>query len=518
MSDHVVESEAAVIQHRSGRPSVDADHSQGVSGNGAATDVNGQGALRGHVVSPRPAVPAVRRTASPRYWAVLLDVAMLGVANLLFLASAPDQSFWPPLLLAFDALAIGFMLARRAYAPRLRLDVLDDIRLAVISTAVATMTVISINALLAKAEPSAYAALQLWVLASALLALGRVTSNNASSRRRRNGQRAAATLVVGAGHVGQMTARRLLDHPELGLQPVGFLDPEPLEIEGMPLPLPVLGTTWDLETVVAARDVQCVLVTFSSASHDTILSLLDECHRLGVRVLVVPRLFERVPSRLEVTHVGGLPLLQMLPTNPRSLQFAVKYALDRVIAFFALIVLAPLLAMIAGAVVFSLGRPIFYRQHRVGLDGRHFQMLKFRTMHAPSEASEQIDDFNPELAPGGVEGADRRTRVGAFLRRESLDELAQLFNVLKGEMSLVGPRPERPEYVEYFREHVRRYDGRLRTKAGITGWAQIHRLRGQTSIADRVEWDNYYIENFSLWQDLKIMLRTIPEALKGGAD
>ena len=145
-------------------------------------------------------------------------------------------------------------------------------------------------------------------------------------------------------------------------------------------------------------------------------------------------------------------------------------------------------------------------------------MLKFRTMeHAPDDdAGEAL--FDPELAPGGVEGADRRTRVGTFLRRWSLDELPQLMNVLRGEMSLVGPRPERPGYVEYFRAHVRRYDGRLRTKAGITGWAQIHRLRGQTSISDRVEWDNYYIENFSLWLDFKILLRTIPEALKGRAN
>jgi lipopolysaccharide/colanic/teichoic acid biosynthesis glycosyltransferase len=154
----------------------------------------------------------------------------------------------------------------------------------------------------------------------------------------------------------------------------------------------------------------------------------------------------------------------------------------------------------------------------VSLDGREFEMLKFRTMHTALEGGGQHHPFDPEIAPGGVEGTDRRTRLGTFLRRWSLDELPQLINVVTGEMSLVGPRPERPEYVDYFREHVRRYDDRLRTKAGITGWAQVHRLRGQTSIADRVEWDNYYIENFSLWLDFKILLRTIPEALKGRAD
>src|SRR5262249_52492373 len=160
--------------------------------------------------------------------------------------------------------------------------------------------------------------------------------------------------------------------------------------------------------------------------------------------------------------------------------------------------LSPTLVAISIAVAVSLGRPILYRQSRVSFNGRRFDMLKFRTMRLTADAEDEAQ-FDPELAPGGIEGSDRRTGVAGILPPWSLDELPQLVNVLKGEMSLVGPRPERPEYVDYFREHVRRYDNRHRTKAGITGWAQIHRLRGQTSIADRVEWDNYYIENFSLW-------------------
>jgi len=139
-------------------------------------------------------------------------------------------------------------------------------------------------------------------------------------------------------------------------------------------------------------------------------------------------------------------------------------------------------------------------------------------MAPASEDAPQEVEFNPESAPGGVEGADRRTPVGTWLRRTSLDELAQLFNVLRGDMSLVGPRPERPEFVQFFGDTVRRYGARHRVKSGITGWAQIHRLRGKTSIADRVEWDNYYIENFSLWLDVKILLRTIPEVFRGATE
>ena len=145
-------------------------------------------------------------------------------------------------------------------------------------------------------------------------------------------------------------------------------------------------------------------------------------------------------------------------------------------------------------------------------------MLKFRTMvDAPNE-EQQEERFDPNVAPGGVEGADRRTRVGAFLRRWSLDELPQLVNVLKGEMSLVGPRPERPEFVELFEPRIHRYDERHRVRAGITGWAQINGLRGQTSLSDRVEWDNYYIENWSLWLDFKILLMTVVAVVRDRAE
>ena len=463
-------------------------------------------------------VPAPERSPLRRWTmhAVLVDVAMLVLANVIFLADG--AGFSAQLLILFDAIVIGLVAGWRGYASRLRLEALDDLRLTFTTTAVATMTLLAIDAIRSAEEPGVYPALRLWLLATILLAVGRLSSNLVVAWRRASSRTAATTIIVGAGRVGRLTAIRLLDHPEFGLRPIGFLDAEPMEISGRPLSLPVLGTSGNLARVVAAQGVECAVVAFSTDSHDNQLDLLDECERLGIRALVVPRLFERVPSRLQVTHVGGLPLLELLPTSPHSIQFGIKYAIDRLAALALIVLLSPLLLVLTLAVALSLGRPILYRQDRVSLDGRRFNMLKFRTMVQAPGAEAQEERFDPEVAPGGVEGEDRRTPVGTFLRKWSLDELPQLINVLRGEMSLVGPRPERPGYVEYFREHVRRYDGRLRTKAGITGWAQIHRLRGQTSIADRVEWDNYYIENFSLWLDLKILLRTIPEALKGRAD
>jgi lipopolysaccharide/colanic/teichoic acid biosynthesis glycosyltransferase len=161
----------------------------------------------------------------------------------------------------------------------------------------------------------------------------------------------------------------------------------------------------------------------------------------------------------------------------------------------------------AFAILATLGRPLFFRQARVGRDGRTFDMLKFRTM-TESAVTPSVHELPPDTAPGGVEGSDRRTRLGTILRRSSIDELPQLLNVLKGEMSLIGPRPERPEFVGLFEESVYRYSERHRVKSGITGWAQVHGLRGKTSLSDRVEWDNYYIENWSLWLDLKVLLLT----------
>ncbi len=489
-------------------------------GGAAARNGSGVGDIAQDAVL-RPVPVAVPEGAPLRRWApygLIVDVAMLVVANALFLLSDAASGYGVPLLVAFDVFVVTLVASWHGYAKRLRLDALADLRMTFTSTSVATMAIVAIDALRSADEPSAYAALRLWLLATILLAVGRLTANLVVAWSRSSSRTAATTIIVGAGRVGRLTAIRLLDHPEFGLRPIGFLDAEPMEISGRPLSLPVLGTSANLARVVANQNVECAVVAFSTDSHDEQLDLLDECERLGIRALIVPRLFERVPSRLQVTHVGGLPLLELNRTSPHSIQFAVKYAIDRLAALALLVLLSPLLLVLSVAVAISLGRPLLYRQDRVSLDGQRFNMLKFRTMEHALEGDGRETMFDPEVAPGGVEGEDRRTRVGTFLRRWSLDELPQLVNVLKGEMSLVGPRPERPGYVEYFRAHVRRYDGRLRTKAGITGWAQIHRLRGQTSISDRVEWDNYYIENFSLWLDLKILLRTIPEALKGRAD
>jgi exopolysaccharide biosynthesis polyprenyl glycosylphosphotransferase len=216
--------------------------------------------------------------------------------------------------------------------------------------------------------------------------------------------------------------------------------------------------------------------------------------------------------------VGGLPLMSFTSVNPRGVQFAIKHGFDRVLALVFLVLLSPLILASALAVRLSSSGPVLFRQRRVGRDGKAFDLLKFRSMRVGAAcqrdgAEEQAGALEfllaGDTAPGGVEGDDRRTATGRFLRRTSLDELPQLFNVLKGEMSLIGPRPERPEFVEQFMNDITRYGDRHRVKSGITGWAQVHGLRGQTSLAERVEWDNYYIAHWSLGLDAKILALTV---------
>jgi exopolysaccharide biosynthesis polyprenyl glycosylphosphotransferase len=408
----------------------------------------------------------------------------------------------------FPIITIGLLAVGGLYRERLRLQLLDDLRTIAGATAIAAMTTIMLPVLAgASTEGLAEQGVRLWLFATVYLTASRGGLISSIVASRRQGA-PTPTLIVGAGSVGRLLAKRLLEHREIGLAPIGFLDKEPREArpsDESPT-LPVLGASWDLGDVIDSHGVEHVVFTFSTAPHEVMLRMVDECTRRGVRVTLVPRLFERMPRDLSIDYLGGIPLLSIHPSSPTSWRFRTKYALDRVIAAIALFVLAPLLLVLAVGVLVSTGRPILFRQKRVGCDGRVFEMLKFRSMRG--EPDRGADEVSIDVGPGGVEGEDRRTRFGTFIRLLSLDELPQLINVIRGEMTLVGPRPERPELAEFFATHIRRYEERHRVKSGITGWAQINGLRGKTSLSDRVEWDNWYIENWSGWLDLKILLRT----------
>jgi exopolysaccharide biosynthesis polyprenyl glycosylphosphotransferase len=419
-------------------------------------------------------------------------------------------------VLVSDLVVLGALATRGLYRPPLQVDLIETTRVVLVATGLAAAVAIATRVVVANSVTTADEGLRFWVVATVLLALGRIVLGRSELRARRAGEAGYRTLIIGAGATGRRIAKRLRQNRLFGLTPVGFLDKEPLSLGPTDNDPPVLGSSWDIDRIVEEHGIEHVVFTFSTAPTDVLLRLLKRCHELGLGTSVVPRLYERLTTDTSVESLGGVPLVVNHVRHPRGWQFCFKYAVDRVAASLMLVLLAPALAALALAVWLSLGRPILYRQERVGRDGVHFDMLKFRSMRPPSggESEQAAVDVSADIAPGGVEGTDRRTRVGALMRHLSLDELPQLLNIVRGEMSFIGPRPERPQFVDLFDRNVHRYGERHRVKSGITGWAQVNGLRGNTSIADRAEWDNHYIENWSLWFDLKILLLTVAVVLR----
>ena len=358
--------------------------------------------------------------------------------------------------------------------------------------------------------------LKLWVCAAVVMPVVRLTKSLAQRHLRRKFRFGSPALIIGSGPVAQRLITRMRQVPEYGLNPVGLLDDRPPPAADSS-DIPYYGTTDNLVAAAHLTGAAELIVAPSSASDEQLARTAQVAQNLGIRVRVVPRLMDAVGGGTWVEHLGGVPLMMLCHVNPKGWQFAVKHSFDRVAAGAGLVLISPLFLGLALLVKLSSRGPIFFIQERVGRDGKVFGCLKFRSMRCLDPGGESFA-LRTGSAPGGVEGDDRRTVVGRIMRRASLDELPQLLNVLRGDMSLVGPRPERPEFVELFEMNLRRYGDRHRVKAGITGWAQVHGLRGQTSIADRAEFDNYYIENWSLLLDFKILVLTLLTALRSGED
>ena len=440
-------------------------------------------------------------------------------------------------LFALPLFVVLLLYLRGLYRSRLRALVLDSLVPVVTAVSLASMAVVILGLLANGTAPDQVDWLRAWGFALIAVGIGRTSLSLGQRWARSRRLVGRPVLILGAGLIGSQMAQRLEHHPEYGLRPVGFLDDHPRSLtEVGECDVPVLGTVEDVDEIVARTGVTHLIVAFSSVTDSRVSPLIQRCQELGIEVSVVPRMFDTINNRIGYETVGGLPLLSFASISPTGAQFALKHAFDRLAAAVLLVLLAPLLACIALAVRLSSPGPVFFRQRRVGRDGTLFDLYKFRSMREPepsdptasAEDAPAGEDGEPgasensgvlwlgrDIAPGGVEGVDRRTAVGQVIRRTALDELPQLFNVLRGEMSLVGPRPERPEFVELFRHEVARYGDRHRVKSGITGWAQVHGLRGKTSLAERVEWDNYYIAHWSLGLDLKILLLTVLALVRG---
>jgi exopolysaccharide biosynthesis polyprenyl glycosylphosphotransferase len=413
----------------------------------------------------------------------------------------------------YTPLIIGTLAFRKTYSRRLNRRFLDEIGPVLTATALAAILLLSLMEFANAPGHIGGMVAKIWVCVVVVMLLCRLIRAEYQRGLRRRNLLLSPVIVVGNGRVANQIVDRLRSSPQHGLSVIGLVDAEPpwagMDSEGETPPVPYLGSPVDVDRIIRDTGAEGIVIAFSLTQDQLLTPVVRIAHRHGLRVWVVPRMFDSVGENVRVEHVGGLPLLAVPHTNPQGWQFTLgKHLGDRVIAGVGLLLISPIFLTLMLLVRVSSPGPILFRQPRVGRDGQVFDCLKFRSMRAPLPTDA---DFHVAAgsAPGGVEGVDRRTKIGKIMRRTSLDELPQLLNVVRGDMSLVGPRPERPEFVALFDAQIRRYGERHRVKAGVTGWAQVHGLRGQTSIADRAEWDNYYIENWSWALDMKILMLTV---------
>lgn len=462
------------------------------------------GSITALVPAPRRSPEAVLRR---RGRLLRLPVALLAVDGVALGVAALLVEEVSLRVLAVAAVTLMLCADGGMYRSRLTPSVLDDLPALAARAAVAGAVITTVGVF--EDGNAGRTAVLFSAAVLGLVIAGRSLVYDGVRRARRSGRIAYQTLVVGCGELAGQLAQGLLDHPEVGLRPIGFLDDDPLLPEAR-RPVPHVGRVSDLVDVISRRDVSHVVMAFGSAPESGLVDLLRSCDRLACEIYFVPRLYEVHAMSRDMEIVWGFPLIRMRRAAFRSPSWRVKRLMDVLVAAVALVLLSPLMAGCAVAVRLKIGSPVLFRQQRVGLDGRPFELLKFCSLR-PNDTTESAQRWT-------VAQDQRLGGLGRLLRRTSFDELPQLWNILRGEMSLVGPRPERPYFVEEFRRQFPRYMARHRVPSGLTGAAQVAGLRGDTSIPDRARFDNAYIENWSLWLDVKILLRTIGQVVlvKGG--
>jgi exopolysaccharide biosynthesis polyprenyl glycosylphosphotransferase len=447
-----------------------------------------------------------RRRAAARAFVHSIDgvILLLGV---IAAWSVDSSTGWVSVLLA-AVIAIALAVGAEEIPSRLTLSALDEVP-RILSCAGVSLLVVAPVGLVTSTEGG----LLLQAAATAVgLAVGRGWSYEVIRWARRRGMLLDRAAVVGAGEVGREVARILGDHPEFGVHVVGFIDRAPLH--GGPA---LLGDVMEVEAILRRDAITRVIVAFGLRREPELVEVLRRLALLDAEVHVVPRFFDIgvAPVGPRVDDLWGIPLYHAPRGGRHRRSGSVKRLLDVLIAGTCLLLALPVLAVLAIAVRLSGPGGAIFRQPRTGQDGREFRLLKLRSLQARSEADEldpPPDEMNGHhLYVQAARRRDvdrRRTRVGEFARRTCLDELPQLWNVLMGDMSLVGPRPEEAHYARQFSESVPGYRDRHRMPVGLTGWAQVNGLRGQTSIAERTRFDNHYIEHWTFWRDVVILLRT----------
>lgn len=344
-----------------------------------------------------------------------------------------------------------------------------------------------------------------WIFAVIGVSSGRFIHTGVVGAIRARGVAADRVIIVGAARTGELVLDKIRRSPQLGYDVVGFVRHRPWEnndvrnhIDGVP----VVGMSSELASIVEMYEIDEIIVALSGVPHDEVLEMVFAVTDLPVAIRVYPEAFRLLTSDvLSISDLNGLPTVSVRTIGLRPVERVIKRIMDVLISAGVLVLLSPVMLVIALLIKVTSPGPVFYTQERVGRDGRQFHVLKFRSMPVDAEqASGPVFTTKEDPRPG---------RLGRVLRRYSLDELPQFINVLYGEMSVVGPRPERPFFVEQFRQVIPAYMARHHEKAGITGWAQVNGLRGDTSVEERTLYDLYYVENWSILFDVKIMVKTL---------
>jgi exopolysaccharide biosynthesis polyprenyl glycosylphosphotransferase len=442
-----------------------------------------------------------------------LDERISGLTVLLVLADilavVVAARLWSMPLLNVIGLGSVLIICRanaRVYRRRLRLSYFDEFPRSVASTAAGFGLSVALFLLITGAGPRDANVLNVTLIFLGLSELQRIGVFAVCNLGRRRFGRGDRTIVVGMDAVGVDLAQKMLSYPEFGLRPVGIVELGPISpVRGAP-PVPLLEG--DLASHIISHHVGTVVLAAPAVDPARLREAAIAADRLGCSILMLPRLPELYRDSPEVERLHGYPLVRVTSDPTRRISWWIKRALDRAAAVLAVLLLAPVLGACALAVYLESGSPVFFAQQRVGVDGRPFTLYKFRSMRPRDEQESQTQ--------WTIAGDSRIGPVGRVLRRTSLDELPQLWNIIRGEMSVVGPRPERPGFVAEFSAKHDGYGARHRVPTGLTGLAQVTGLRGNTSISDRVRFDNYYIANWSLWLDFKIIIRTLRECLRRG--
>ncbi|MBI5020959.1 MAG: undecaprenyl-phosphate glucose phosphotransferase [Ignavibacteriales bacterium] len=341
----------------------------------------------------------------------------------------------------------------------------------------------------------------LWINSIVMIFTGRIVLFRIEKFIYSKGRELRNAIIIGSNETAVRIFAQLSTHPLLGYRFLGYIAGQPVTIQPLSSSN-YLGNFSDVQEILTRERIELALIALNYDEHPKLMKLVQDCEGVNTELMLVPDLLEVMTSGMKIKEIDGIPFIKIKGVPMTTWGRIVKRVFDFFISTFLLILLSWLFLLIAIVIKLNSKGKIFFVQERVGLDGRSFRMMKFRTMKVGAEMFDNESGL-------GVDNDPRQTSVGKILRKLSLDEFPQLINVFKGEMSLVGPRPERPYYVQQFKSLIPKYLDRHRVKTGMTGWAQVNGLRGNTSLEERIKYDIYYIENWSIGFDVKILFKTI---------